>query len=295
MQDKRATILIVDDSKINIDILLELLGDDYDLLVALDGESAISAALGDDIDLILLDVVMPLMDGFQACRKLKEDPETKDIPVIFITAKSDENSIEEAYDVGGLDYVAKPFKPKELLARVKTQIRLKFLIEHLEYISSYDSMTGIYNRRKFFELSELKFQARQEDLFAVMFDIDRFKSINDRYGHPFGDKVIKSVTETISGFCSSESVFGRIGGEEFAIVCNFPLFETVVQRVESMRAAIEKLSLVADNGDSVRSTVSAGIAKVDESISSLDQLLREADSALYEAKDAGRNRAIFRT
>ncbi|MCK5686469.1 response regulator, partial [bacterium] len=227
MQDNTPTILIVDDTKTNIDILLELLSDDYELMVALDGKSAIEIAGQEDIDLILLDIMMPGMDGFETCMILQENKSTKDIPVIFLTAKTDEESIAKAYDVGGLDYVTKPFKVKELLARVKTQLKLNFLIEHLEYISSYDAMTGIYNRRKFFELSEEKFKTQKDTLFAVMIDIDKFKAINDAYGHPLGDKVIKLVTKTIGEFFGEEAVLGRLGGEEFAIVYNSHSFETV--------------------------------------------------------------------
>ncbi|MCK5520358.1 MAG: diguanylate cyclase [Candidatus Marinimicrobia bacterium] len=295
MQDNTPTILIVDDTKTNIDILLELLSDDYELMVALDGKSAIEIAGQEDIDLILLDIMMPGMDGFETCMILQENKSTKDIPVIFLTAKTDEESIAKAYDVGGLDYVTKPFKVKELLARVKTQLKLNFLIEHLEYISSYDAMTGIYNRRKFFELSEEKFKTQKDTLFAVMIDIDKFKAINDAYGHPLGDKVIKLVTKTIGEFFGEEAVLGRLGGEEFAIVYNSHSFETVIQEVESMRNAVEMLDIIADNGDLVKCTISGGIAEVGDNMITLDQLLKEADIALYEAKGSGRNRSIFRS
>ncbi len=125
-------ILIVDDTESNIDILLNVLDEDYDVFVALDGETALEIAKEDKPDLILLDIIMPAMDGYEVCKRLKADDKTKHIPVIFITAKTDENVIEKAYDVGGVDYVSKPFRSRELLARVKSQLELRSLIDALE-------------------------------------------------------------------------------------------------------------------------------------------------------------------
>ncbi len=132
MQNSGNTILIVDDTETNIDILVELLGDEYDILVALDGKSALEIAKEEIVDLILLDIMMPEMSGFEVCEELKKDDKTRDIPVIFITAKSDDDSIDEAYKVGGIDYVLKPFRPRELRVRVKTQLRLKALSSFFE-------------------------------------------------------------------------------------------------------------------------------------------------------------------
>jgi len=114
MNDKKPTILVVDDTEINIDILLELLSDEYDIIVSLDGKSAIQSVKEDSIDLILLDIMMPDMDGYEVCEIIKSDENTRDIPIIFITAKTDEDSIGKAYEVGGIDYVTKPFKAREL-------------------------------------------------------------------------------------------------------------------------------------------------------------------------------------
>lgn len=294
MIEEKTTILIVDDTETNIDILLELLGDKYDVMVALNGKSALEIVKEDKIDLILLDIMMPEMDGYEVCKILKSEPETKDIPVIFITAKTDEDSIEKAYEVGGIDYVTKPFKPRELFVRVKTQISLKNLIENLEYMASYDEMTGIYNRRKFFSLATKRFDESKENLYAVMMDIDNFKNINDTYGHPIGDKVIKLVTKTISQRIDDESIFGRIGGEEFAIICNYSSKEDVMKRMESMREDISKLAVTTDDGSIVKFTISKGISKATEDMNSIDNVLKEADIALYEAKGSGRNRVIFR-
>ena len=292
--DEKKTILIVDDTETNIDILLEILDDEYDILVALDGKSALEILQEEALDLILLDIMMPQMDGYEVCAIIKSQESTSDIPVVFITAKTDEDSIEKAYECGGIDYITKPFKARELIARVKTQIKLKGLMDHLEFIASYDSMTGIYNRRKFFELAEKKFKNEAENLYAVMIDIDKFKKINDAYGHPVGDKVIKAVTKEISKYISPETIFGRIGGEEFAILCRSKSQKNVVEKLETIRLKVAELELFSDDGTLVQCTISEGFAANSADMKNLDELLKEADKALYEAKDGGRNRVIFR-
>jgi diguanylate cyclase (GGDEF)-like protein len=239
--------------------------------------------------------MMPIMDGYEVCEKLKSDESTKNIPIVFITAKTDEDSIERAYEVGGVDYVTKPFKPRELLARVKTQIKVKELISSLGYIASHDSMTGIYNRRKFFEIASEKFSNSKDNLYAVMIDIDKFKNINDTYGHDMGDTVIKTIAQTINNSISKDSIFGRMGGEEFAILCNKNSKDEIVYKIELLREMIEKAEVILDDENVVKYTISSGIAKVDEDTETLDSLLKRADTALYEAKGSGRNRVVFRS
>ncbi|QOY52404.1 diguanylate cyclase [Candidatus Sulfurimonas baltica] len=294
MKDNKKTILIVDDTETNIDILLELLGDEYDVMVSLDGKSALEIVNEDDIDLILLDIMMPDMDGYEVCEILKANAKSANIPVIFITAKTDEASIEKAYDVGAVDYITKPFKPRELLARVKTQLKVKELINNLEFIASHDSMTGVYNRRKFFELANEKFKDKADDLYAVMIDIDNFKPINDMYGHPTGDKVIKLVATTIKNNIRAEAIFARLGGEEFVIICNSPSQELIKSHIENIRELIESLEVLSDDKKSIKFTISEGLAKASSDMKSLDELLKKADSALYEAKGSGRNKVVFR-
>ena len=294
MKNGKQTILVVDDTKTNIDIIIELLGSEYDIVVSLEGESALSAVHENDVDLILLDIMMPKMNGFEVCGILKEDIRTKDIPILFLSAKTDEESIEKAYEIGGIDYITKPFRARELLARVKTQIRVKELIEYLAFISSHDEMTGIYNRRKFFELGKKKFEQDSENLYAVMIDIDKFKHINDTYGHPTGDKVIKVAAKTIAKHLPKEAIFGRLGGEEFGVVCIHSSSENVKKHIETIREAVENLELSTDNGDIIKFTISEGVAKAAKDMKSLDELLKKADDAMYEAKGKGRNRVIFR-
>jgi len=270
MRENKSTILIVDDTETNIDILLGLLGD-YDVAVATDGQSALDIIKEDDIDLVLLDIMMPDMDGYDVCKELKGSQ--KNIPVIFITARTDEDSIEKAYDVGGDDYITKPFKPRELIARVKTQLKLKELIHHLDYIGSYDQMTGIYNRRKFFQLAHDKFDNGVGALYAIMIDIDKFKQVNDNYGHATGDEVIKKVTKTIADALPVNAIFGRLGGEEFAIVTNSLSYKNIQLKIEEIRKLIEELEVKSDSGEIIKFTISEGVSKSTIETKNLDELL----------------------
>lgn len=294
MENQKETILIVDDTEANIDILVELLSKDYDVAVALDGKAALEALKESSVDLVLLDIMMPHLDGYEVCKTLKKDENLQDIPVIFITAMDDEKSIQRAYEVGGIDYITKPFKPLELMARVATQLKVKALIEHLEYISSHDEMTGVYNRRKFFELAQKRYLEDKNELYAVMIDIDNFKKINDTYGHQEGDAVIKFVASTIAHNLDKDAIFARIGGEEFAIVCSSKSSKSVEEMILSIAKKIENFTLVTKNAQNISFTISQGIAKYESSCKTLDELLKKADMALYEAKGNGKNRVVFR-
>jgi len=254
---------------------------------------AIEIANSELLDLILLDIMMPKIDGYDVCKQLKQNPQTQGIPVIFLTAKTDEDSIEKAYEVGGSDYVSKPFKPKELMARVKTQLDLQSMIKNLEYLSSRDTMTGILNRRKFFELAQERFEIQQNNLFAVMIDIDKFKNINDTYGHHVGDIVIKKMSMMIEDMLPSESIFGRLGGEEFAIVCNSENKTIIFELIETIRKTIKQESIVAES-KFIQFTISSGIAQYHKNFITIDDLLKEADTMLYEAKATGRDKTIIR-
>ena len=290
---EKQTILAVDDTVTNLDIIVTIL-QDYDVIEAVGGEEALEIVEHERVELILLDIMMPGMDGYTVCRKLKEKGKGRDIPIIFITSRSDESAIEKAYDAGGVDYVTKPFKPKELLARVKIQLEHQEMIEKLEFMASHDSMTGIYNRRKFFELANREFAASSENLYAAMLDIDKFKKINDTYGHPTGDRVIKAVTAVVSEEIDENSIFGRLGGEEFAIICRHSDPNIVVERLELIRKKIECLEVRSESGEMIKCTISEGIAKADDTIANLDGLLQSADELLYKAKGSGRNKAMFR-
>jgi diguanylate cyclase (GGDEF)-like protein len=287
-------ILLVDDVDINLDILKELLKEKYELLCARDGQEAIDVVMSENIDLILLDIMMPKLDGYKVCSILKQQEKTKRIPIIFVTSKVDEESIAKGYDMGAVDYVTKPYKRKELLARIKTHLEIRNLINNLEYIANHDTMTGVYNRRQFFKLATHKFLHNKDTLYAVMIDIDKFKNINDKYGHQTGDMVIKKFANIVKEYINEDSVFGRLGGEEFGLVCNFEKLNQIEKRVEIIRKAIERDNILLDDKSKVKFTISLGFAKANDTHKTIDDLLKDADEALYDAKGSGRNRVMFR-
>lgn len=292
-------ILVVDDEKSNIDILLGFFesinqNDEYNIIAVLSGEKALKVVEKRDIDLILLDIMMSQMDGYEVCKILKSNEKTKDIPILFITANTDDESIEKAYSLGAADYVTKPFRPIELISRVKLNLKLQKTINQLEFMAYYDSLTGVYNRRKFFTLAEKRFAQKRDDLYAVMLDIDKFKSINDTYGHSVGDKVLKEVANVLKNSVDENDILTRLGGEEFAILCNKDSNENAFEFIEDIRKKVENVEITTDDGLIVKCTISEGIAKYTEDLQTLDYLLHKADEALYEAKNTGRNRTIFR-
>jgi len=287
------TILVVDDNESNIDMILAILKE-YDVIPSTSGEDALALIKEESIDLVLLDIVMPGMDGYTVCQILKNQPDTQDIPIIFITAKNDEESIEKAYDLGGTDYVTKPFKPQELLARVKVQLKLQDVLRELDFLATRDSLTGIYNRRKFFQLAEQMYADASDDLYALMIDIDHFKRVNDRYGHHTGDIALKNITSAISQVLPDSSLFGRMGGEEFAVLLKAGDHAQAMEVSSRLQQKVSESSITTEGGLTISCTISSGVSCKQEETSSLDSLLRQADKALYEAKEGGRNRSIFR-
>lgn len=289
----QSTILVVDDSESNIELVLAIL-DNYDVIPAISGKDALDIIANEHIDLILLDILMPEMNGFEVCKKLKESEKTKNIPVIFLTAQKDEDSIEAAYLTGGVDYVTKPFKPVELLSRVKVHLKLQNLIQRLECLATRDSLTGIYNRRKFFELAEKMFTTYDDNLYAIMLDIDFFKRINDEFGHQAGDLVLKKTTETISDLLPVTSIFGRLGGEEFGVLLTAPSDEKVIHLLDRIVSTYASTNIEIAPGKHVTCTLSCGMSPRYKYTDSIDALLKEADAALYEAKETGRNKRVVR-
>ncbi|MDD2699469.1 MAG: diguanylate cyclase [Arcobacteraceae bacterium] len=290
------TILVVDDTKTNLNILIELLGDSYDIIAAISGEMALEIIEEEKVDLILLDIMMPCMDGFEVCAKLKNNPKTKDIPIIFITAKIDEESIEKAYDIGGSDYVTKPFKPKELQARVKRELELIKLQNELQLLASTDPMTNLYNRRYFTKISEHIMDLairKDESLSVLMLDIDKFKSINDTYGHQIGDEVIISLANELQEHQRKSDIVCRFGGEEFVILLPNTLLDGAQILAQKMRQSVEE-NILKIKDYTLSFTVSIGVAQIDiKTEKNIEKALNRADKALYKAKNNGRNQVCI--
>ena len=294
---EKPTILIVDDEPVNIRVLVELLKDAYQLRIATNGEIALAIARSDEPpDLILLDVVMPGIDGFEVCRRLKADNRTARIPVIFITGNSDEQDEIHAFRAGAVDYVTKPFRPVIVKARVQTHAELKHCRDILERQSYSDSLTGIANRRHFEDnLPRMwNFACREQTPMAcIMIDIDDFKKYNDLYGHQAGDACIKRVASVLNALVRRRvDLLTRYGGEEFC--CLLPNADLACARqfAERFRQAVLELGITHE-GSSTGAVVSIsqGIAVLAAASHTLtpDLLIKNADMALYEAKRTGRN------
>lgn len=288
------TVLIVDDDRLNRAALAELLRDCGRLLLARDGPSALDIVQREDVTLILLDVSMPEMDGYEVLRRLKSDPETANIGVIFITGMAEQDDEERGLLLGAADYVQKPIRPAIVRARVQVHLRLAAQRLELERLSLKDGLTGISNRRYFDEAFDriLRQSARRTTpLGLAIVDVDHFKQYNDLYGHGAGDDALRQVARVLDGFARrAGDVAARYGGEEFVLL---------MQEASDFAAILERLRLEILNCaiEHQRSptapflTLSGGgvVAQgLDPAAGSL--LLEHADRLLYEAKRAGRNR-----
>lgn len=287
-------LLIIEDEEVLLSLLQKkLIAEGYDVSIAENGEKGLEVMRKAMPDLILLDIVMPDMNGYEVCERLKTNEETKNIPILFITSSTDEESIMKAYHLGAIDYVTKPFKSVELIARVKINLKLQSTIRELEYMAYFDVLTQVYNRRKFFELASQKFDKTKVNLYAIMLDIDHFKKINDTHGHSVGDEVIKAVAQTIQTTLDEDMIFGRIGGEEFAILLESNSDEEVRELIETIRLNVQAICVETKRAI-IECTISSGTSKYSSDIETIDQLLNFADQALYQAKESGRNKTIFR-
>ena len=288
----KPTILAVDDTIENLDVLETLL-EEYRFLDATNGPDAIELAKTQPIDLILLDIMMPKMNGFEVAKILKSDEKTQEIPIIFLTARNDEKAIEKAYTLGAADYISKPFLPKELLARVKKELRIHALIQKLENLASRDELTQLYNRRFFYESANkmIEYAKRHNHpLSIIMLDIDHFKLVNDTFGHANGDLVLKSLSQTMEATQRKSDTIVRLGGEEFAILLPDTNEEQAIQIAEKLRHKIEQTPVNLTTDNEINYTISLGVSQINTlTDKNIDDSLQRADEALYRAKEKGRN------
>jgi diguanylate cyclase (GGDEF)-like protein len=289
--NKKAVVLIVDDTRLNIQTMAHILKNEYIIKIAHDGTRAVELATQDPTpDLILLDVEMPNVSGYDVCRLLRENSDTAKIPIIFVTGK---DSIEEegyGLSLGAVDYITKPIHPSIVKARVKTHITLKHQYDLLKEIAVHDQLTGLYNRHYLSDMlaSKVAHAMRHDDsLSIILIDIDHFKSINDTYGHIVGDEVLREIGGLIRQKARQEDIAARFGGEEFILVLDSCTLEDAKIKAEGLRKEIEKYY---PQGLDV--TASFGVIQFHQGIESVTQLLDLADQALYKAKKEGRNRVI---
>ena len=297
MDQPRQRILIVDDMPTNIRILGEALRLEYAVSVATNGEQALAALAGDTPpDLVLLDVMMPGMDGFEVCRRLKDDPATRDVPVIFVTSLDEPVDEERGLSLGAVDYIAKPFSVPVVLVRVRNHLELSRKSRMLERLALLDGLTEVANRRGLDEALDREWRRASREkssLGVIMCDIDHFKAYNDNYGHGAGDGCLRQVAQALSQALSRPGDFlGRYGGEEFLALLPGTGVEAAKEVAEKLRRAVFEQNLPhAHSSAADRVTLSLGVAALapgqdDEP----ERLLEAADQALYRAKQAGRNR-----
>ncbi len=293
-----ARLLIVDDDPNNVRLLASIFDQDYDILFALNGLEAIDISLRERPDLIILDVMMPDLDGYTVCKTIKNHPHTKDIPIVFLTSHCDAEEEIRGLEMGAADFISKPFYPKIVKIRVSNQIELKYAREKLTKLAITDGLTGIANRRYFDDqLAHEWTRARRlnQTLAIAMIDVDWFKKYNDHYGHQGGDDCLRQVANVLSNVAKRDSDFvARYGGEEFAIILPMTQAENALELSKNICLALSNLELPHALSDFGHVTLSVGVAVgCPKQNTTPHNLLINADKALYTAKEKGRNRAVL--
>jgi diguanylate cyclase (GGDEF)-like protein len=308
-----ARLLIIDDDAGTVRLLAQILHDMGDIFFATCGRDAIAMVREKRPDLVLLDVEMPDMNGYDVCTSIKSDPHLTDLPVLFITAHSDMDSEIRGLDAGAVDFISKPPNPAIVRARVKTHLALKQRTDLLHRIASIDGLTGVANRRAFDSALEQELRRACRNggaLSLLMIDVDFFKKFNDHYGHLAGDDCLRSIASTLAAAARRPGdLAARFGGEEFVVILPTCPLEKAMQIAETMRLRVAELRIPhAQSEASPSVSISVGVASFQCDAVSLGgcpkgiacigcslELVRAADGALYEAKRGGRNRIASAT
>jgi diguanylate cyclase (GGDEF)-like protein len=293
---RRPRLLVVDDQPVNIQALYQAFAADHQVLMATSGEQALALCASQQPDLVLLDVVMPGLDGHEVCRRLQADAATRDIPVIFVTAHSDDAAEALGLELGAVDFISKPINPKIVRARVRTHLTLKAQSDLLRQWVYIDGLTGVHNRRHFDERLAAEWARATRSgsaLSVVLLDVDLFKRYNDRHGHQAGDDCLRQVAAALrAGLRRPGDLVARYGGEEFVCLLPDTALAGAVLLAEQLGAAVQALHI--EHGDSTVAavvTVSLGVCTQAGNLpGSAADLLRAADAQLYRAKSEGRNR-----
>jgi diguanylate cyclase (GGDEF)-like protein len=328
-------ILLVDDTPTNIDVLIKTLEPEgYDLAIASGGEKALKIAKHFLPDLVLADVMMPDMNGFEMCRQLKMQDANQDVPVIFITARKEIEDMVEGFHSGGVDYITKPFQQEEVRARVRTHLQLRAFLkqqkkfnqqlqqeirdrkraeealrkanQELRRLATLDGLTQVANRFQFDEYirQEWRRLAREQGpLSLILCDVDYFKRYNDTYGHQKGDDCLRAIAKAITQSVRRPAdLIARYGGEEFAVVLPNTKAEGAIQVAETIRAQVQQLAIPHDQSLVSRYvTLSLGVCSIippkdnEPMALTVEDLIACTDKALYEAKEKGRNCIILKT
>lgn len=296
--NEKGTILIVDDDPMNINILSGILEDKHEILFATNGKDALRIAQEESPDLIILDIVMPEMDGYEVCIRLKANPAVSDIPVIFITGLSDVADEAKGLEVGAVDYIIKPISPPIVLMRVSNHMKLTRALSKLSALSSTDGLTSLANRRHLDDRLKKECSGIRRPispLSMILLDIDFFKSYNDTYGHLAGDDCLKTISHILSRTVQrSPDLVARYGGEEFCCLLPSSDYDNAMLIADKIRNNI--LAREIENKGSEISeflTASFGVVTImpDGSITP-EKLIEMADENLYSAKAKGRNAVV---
>ncbi len=299
---ERARILIVDDEKINLRVLADLLKDDYTPVLARNGEQALQIAMGDSPpDLILLDVVMSQMGGYDVIKALKNSDKTNNIPVIFVTALDSQEDEELGLKLGAVDYITKPFSPPIVKMRVRNHLSIVHHYKLLDQLAYLDGLTEISNRRRFEEIFKKEWERsiRNETAFSLaMVDVDFFKQYNDHYGHAMGDQALQKIAKALANVLRRPADFiARYGGEEFVMLLPETSADGAKEIAERSLKKISALNIPHSQSQAAdHVTVSIGLATIHMNIDVSPKIfLGTADQNLYLAKQSGRNCVVGST
>lgn len=296
MEFKKPTILVVDDMTTTLLLLHDLLKDTYEVKIAKSGTKALEILESpNDIDLILLDIEMPDINGYDVCKRIKNNETIKNIPIIFITGRTSQEDEEYGLNLGAIDYITKPFNKAIVKLRIKNYLNLKIKNDMLEKLSMYDGLTNIRNRRFFDETFEKTFSEIKRDkksLAVLMIDIDFFKPYNDNYGHGQGDETLRKVAKALEKTIKRASDFvARYGGEEFVILLKDINKDGVEAVANNLLNAVRELKITHEFSkieNYVTVSIGASYYNSSSDITKLELLLK-ADETLYNVKNSGRN------
>jgi diguanylate cyclase (GGDEF)-like protein len=298
LEQEQSRILIIDDNAASIRLLSGMLKDFGRIFFATSGKAGIEMAREQQPHLILLDVEMPVLNGYEVCRLLKQDPETERASIIIVTGHSGMESEIQALEAGAVDFITKPLNHPVVRARVQSQLKLQHQATALQRLANKDGLTGLFNRRYFDQLIEMEFlrhRRQNMSLGLALLDVDHFKAFNDGYGHLEGDACLKKITETLeAGLKRPGEVVARFGGEEFVVLFPHTTLDDVSKNGDWLCQTVRELKYPHQfsPGEHVV-TISVGVsALVPNEVNSVRDLIDSADKALCQAKSEGRNRVI---
>jgi diguanylate cyclase (GGDEF)-like protein len=295
---KKNSVLLVDDSQFSTCALKKILDPEYIIYVASNGKTAINMAAKHSPDVILLDIIMSGMDGFEVISELKNTPETREIPVIFLTGLDSSEDEEKGLALNAADYISKPFSPAVVKLRVRNQVQIVNYIRTIQRLGLFDTLTELPNRLSFNEKLDKEWNkaiSRKNPIGILMMDLDKFKLYNDTYGHVQGDILLRSASKIFKKTLTRAADFvARWGGEEFVVLLPGADEKRAAMIAENIRANIESLIVSCADGTPTGTTISIGANSIiPDSDSSADLFITQADTVLYEAKKNGRNRVCF--